>query len=314
MPSLQRPLTRGIYTASLVFFHPNSEDIDVEAIRKHTTNLANAGITGFVVMGSNGEAPHLSIEERGAVIRETRSALDAIGKTDYPIIAGCSEQSVRGTVNLCRQAAAAGSDYALVLPPCYFRGGMTPNVIEGFYKDVAYQSPIPIILYSFPAVVSGIDLSSDLLIRVSQHPNVVGTKFTCADTGKLNRVASAMEKNGPYFTFGGLADFILPALVSGATGVIAGGGNIAPQTCVRVFQLWQDGKLKEAQELQRVLATGDWEHTKMGISGTKAVLEQHVGYGGVPRRPLKGIDEASMSGMLEAIRPLMDLESRLSKL
>ncbi|KAL2689001.1 hypothetical protein Neosp_003051 [[Neocosmospora] mangrovei] len=311
---MQRPtrsLPGGIYAASMTFFDSATDDIDPQTQRQHTIRLAKAGIAGFVVMGSNGEAPHLSIEERSIVIHETRSALDSIGKEKTPIISGCSDQSVRGTVHLCREAGLSGSDYALVLPPSYFRGDMSPDIIEGFFTDVADQSPIPIILYSFPAVSAGIEMDSGLLSRISQHPNVVGTKFTCGDTGKLSRVSTAMKSHQPYAIFGGLADFILPALVAGATGVIAGGANVTPRTCVKVFDLWHEGRVKEAQEIQAMLAQGDWEHTSLGISGTKAALNILFGYGGDPRRPLKTLSEAAVAEMRGALGELVALEEQL---
>ncbi|KAJ4130477.1 4-hydroxy-2-oxoglutarate aldolase, mitochondrial [Fusarium falciforme] len=306
-----RPLPDGIYAASMTFFDSVTDEIDRQTQREHTIRLAKAGIAGFVVMGSNGEAPHLSIEERSTVIRETRSALDSVGKQKTPIIAGCSEHTVRGTVNLCREAGLSGSDYALILPPSYFRGGMSPDIIEGFFADVADQLPIPIILYSFPAVSAGIEMDSGLLTRISERPNVAGTKFTCGDTGKLSRVSTAMKSRQPYAIFGGLADCILPALVMGATGVIAGGANVTPRTCAKVFDLWQQGRVEEAREMQAVLARGDWEHTARGISGTKAALNVLFGYEGNPRRPLKNLSEAAVAEMRSGLEELAGLEEEL---
>ncbi|KAF4835669.1 L-threo-3-deoxy-hexylosonate aldolase [Colletotrichum tropicale] len=212
---------------------------------------------------------------------------------------------VRGTVHLCHEARQAGIDYALVLPPSYFSTSMSPEVIESFFTDVADQSRIPIILYSFPAVSAGIEMDSCLLSRISQHPNVAGTKFTCGDTGKLSRVSTAMKSRHSYAFFGGLADFILPALVAGATVVIAGGANVTPRTCAQVFDLWQEGLVEEAREMQAILAKGDWEHTARGISGTKAALNDLFGYGGSPRRPLKMLSEASLSEMRPGLGELM---------
>ena len=157
------------------------------------TVLAKTGISGLVTMGSNGEAPHLNWEERISVIETTRTALDDAGFKQIPIIMGASGQSVRGTLELCQDAAKAGADYALALPPGYFRGAMNNGVIADFYKRVADGSPLPRLVYSFPAVVAGIEMDSDLIISISHHPNIVGTKFTYGDTGKLARVASAMN-------------------------------------------------------------------------------------------------------------------------
>ncbi|KAK1711602.1 hypothetical protein CaCOL14_003339 [Colletotrichum acutatum] len=311
MERTTRELPRGTYAASMSFFDETAGTIDTQTQRQHTIRLSKAGISGCVVMGSNGEAPHLSIEKRNTIIRETRQALDSIGSQQTPIIAGCSEHSVRGTIHLCQEASRAGSDYTLVLPPSYFSDGMSPDIIEGFFIELADQSPIPIILYSFPAVSAGIEMDSGLLSRVSQHPNVAGAKFTCGDTGKLSRVSTAMKARQSYSLFGCLADFILPALVAGATGVIAGGANVTPRACVQVFDLWQEGRVKEARELQAILANGDWKHTARGISGTKAALDALFGYGGSPRRPLKVLSEAAVLEPRTGMRELITTEERL---
>ena len=95
-------------------------------------------------------------------------------------------------------------------------------------------------------------MDSDLRIRLSQHPNIAGAKFTCGNTGKLTRVASALDAKTPghegsgYIAFGGMADFTAQTLVSGGSGVIAGGANVFPRIVVRVWDLWTAGKLQEA--------------------------------------------------------------------
>lgn len=61
---------------------------------------------------------------------------------------------------------------------------MSPPVILQFYHDVADHSPLPLLIYSFPAVSSGITMDSDLIIKISSHPNIIGTKFTCWETGR----------------------------------------------------------------------------------------------------------------------------------
>lgn len=313
----RRSLRAGALAATMTFFKNSTQDLDVKTIRSHSVRLAKAGLAGLVVMGSNGEAPHLSHEERGTVTRETRAALDEAGFADLPIIVGASDASVRGTLELCREAAAAGGDYVLVLPPSYFRGAMTDSVIAEFYAGVADSSPLPVILYNFPAVVAGINMDSDLLISISQHKNVVGTKFTCGDTGKLARVARAMNAmtpsthNSGYVCYGGLADFGLMALVAGGSGFIAGGANIVPKACVRIVSLFQEGKFREAIEEQKKLSAGDWYHTKAGIAGTKSVLQSSFDYGGPPRLPLASYSSAEAQGIANKMSEALAWESKL---
>lgn len=314
--SSRRALPAGPLAAIPTFFESDTEEIDHATIRTHVIKLAKAGLAGLVTMGSNGEAPHLSREERIAVTATTRSALNSAGHGNVPIIVGASDASVRGTLDLCRDAASAGGDYVLVLPPSYFRGAMSTTVIADFYARVADISPLPLLVYSFPAVVAGIEMDSDLIISISRHPNVVGTKFTCGDTGKLARVARAVKavtpyaRNSGYVCYGGLADFALMALVAGGSGFIAGGANIMPGTCVRLCEAFKSKEFEKAMELQGLLSYGDWPHTSAGIAGTKQVLQTFAGYGGVPRLPLQPLRAEQTASLVRLMREAIDFEEK----
>lgn len=313
----RRTLPAGSLAAIPTFFEAQTQDVDLPAIRAHVTMLAQAGTSGLVTMGSNGEAPHLDREERIAVTETTRKALDDAGFKQIPIIMGASGQSVRGTLELCHDAAKAGADCVLVLPPSYFRGAMNSEVIADFYKHVADGSPLPVLVYSFPAVVAGIDMDSDLIISVSQHPNVVGTKFTCGDTGKLARVANAMNaltihaKNSGYVCYGGLADFALMALVAGGSGFITGGANVMPKACAQLNELFKSKEIEKAMELQKVISAGDWPHTAAGIAGTKHVIQTSRGYGGVPRLPLQPLSAEKASSLDDRMYGTIQFETKL---
>jgi L-threo-3-deoxy-hexylosonate aldolase len=200
-----------------------------------------------------------------------------------------------------------------------------------YFTSVADASPLPLILYNFPGAVAGIDMTSDLIIRVSQHPNVVGTKFTCGNTGKLTRVAKAMNAvtlpsplskpatNGysssspppSYMAFGGFADFALQTLISGGSGILGGGANVLPRLCVQVFNLWSKGDLARAMETQKLLSAADWELTKTAIPGTKSAIQSYYGYGGYPRRPLGRLTEEQNKAVADAIKGAMEVEFSL---
>ncbi|CRG85885.1 hypothetical protein PISL3812_02888 [Talaromyces islandicus] len=324
-------LRPGVYCPTVTFFHPDTEDLDIPSIRKHAVRLAKAGLVGLVTMGSNGEAVHLTREERKTVTRESRAALDEAGYRNVPIIAGASENSIRGTVELAKESAEAGAEYVLIVPPSYYRYAVgNDQSIYEFFTGVADQSPVPVILYNYPGAVAGIDMDSDLIIRISQHPNIVGTKFTCANTGKLTRVARALNAitpqapfpvkplsstkttaKHPYVAFGGIADFTLQTLISGGSAIIVGGANVIPRTCVQIFNLWSSGKIAEAFELQKVLSDGDWVLTKAAIPGTKQAIQLFFGYGGYPRRPLRRLDEASVKELEGKLQEIMAVESSL---
>ncbi|KAH7318364.1 L-threo-3-deoxy-hexulosonate aldolase [Stachybotrys elegans] len=312
-----RPLPCGIYAPTMTFFDPETEDLDIPTIKKHAERLARAGLAGLVIMGSNGEAVHCTREEKVAVVKASREALTEAGFESTPIIFGATEGSVRGTLELTQMAADAGADYTLLLPPSYYRPQMDEEAVVNYFLNVADKTALPIILYNYPGAVSGVDLDSDVIIKLAEHPKIVGTKFTCGNTGKLTRVARATNAKTPfqegsgYMAFGGMCDFTVQTLVSGGSGIIAGGANVMPKLCARVWSLFAEGKKDEAAELQKVLSQGDWPLTKAAIAGTKQAIQTYYGYGGYPRRPLKRLDEARVkaieSGTAEAMKVELSL-------
>ncbi|KAF2738721.1 aldolase [Polyplosphaeria fusca] len=311
------PLRPGIYSPTMTFFDPETEELDLPAIRKHAVRLAEAGLVGLVTMGSNGEAVHLSREEKTAVTRATRDALDGAGFHDVPVIVGASEHGIKLTIELCKEAAAAGGEYVLLVPPSYYRYAMDEDALYEYFTNVADGSPLPIILYNYPGAVAGIDMDSDLIIKLAKHRNIVGTKFTCGNTGKLTRVALATNATttksvgSGYMAFGGMADFTAQTAASGGSGIIAGGANVIPKTCVKVWDLWAEGKYDESLALQKTLSKGDWVLTKAAIPGTKSAIQSYYGYGGHPRRPLKRLPQERVIAVAEGIREVMDVEKSL---
>jgi L-threo-3-deoxy-hexylosonate aldolase len=313
----RRPLRPGIYSPTMTFFDVTTEEVDLAAVRAHAVRLAQAGLVGLVTMGSNGEAVHLSRSEKAAITQATRSALDAAGYADVPVIAGASEHGIKLTIESCNEAGAAGAEYVLIVPPSYYRYAIDEEAILEYFTKVADSSPLPVILYNYPGAVAGLDMDSDLIIKLAKHPNIVGTKFTCGNTGKLTRVALATNatttksEGSGYMAFGGMADFTAQTAASGGSGIIAGGANVMPKTCVKVWDLWAAGKYDEALQLQKVLSKGDWVLTKAAIPGTKSAIQSYYGYGGFPRPPLKKLSQEKIDAVAEGIREVMDVEQGL---
>ena len=306
-----QPLERGVYVPTLAFFTPEDE-VDLETTAAHAVRLAQAGVAGLVTHGSNGEAVHLDREERQLVTRETRAALSKAGMPNLPLIVGCGAQSTRETIQLCREAAGSGGTHAMVLPPSYYAGLLTTELIVEHFHSVAEASPIPVLVYNFPAACGGLDLDSDTILQLSSHPNIVGVKLTCGNTGKLARIVAGTRGTGTFRTFGGSADFTVQALAVGGHGVIAGTANVAPRTCVRLMKLWDDGKLDEAAWLQGLVANGDWAAIKGGFVSVKAALQRYYGYGGHPRKPCAALQGKALEAQMEEFAELVDMEKALA--
>ncbi|KAK7427328.1 hypothetical protein QQZ08_006097 [Neonectria magnoliae] len=317
---MPKTLLPGIYAPTQVFYADGKDEtLDDEVIRKHAVRLARAGVAGIVTNGSNGEAVYLSLEERYQVTKSTRAALDDAGFSHLPVIVGASDQSIQGTLRLCRDAADAGGDAALLMVPSFFKWAMDGPTIEKFFLEVADKSSLPLIIYNYPGAVAGIDLDSDQLISLAKHRNIIGTKFTCGSVGKLARVAEATSPvsevfpsaSEPYFAFAGVADFISSSVEVGASGAIVGAANVFPRACVNVYNLAVQGKREEAMRAQQTLAKADWELTKRAIPGFKAILSKWNGYGGIPRGPMSSLGKEESDKLVEDISWMMEIELKL---
>lgn len=161
--------------------------------------------------------------------------------------------------------------------------------------QLADVSPLPVLIYNFPGVVAGLDVNSEMLYRLAKHPNIVGVKLTCGGIAKIARVRAQYEPE-QFSALAGQSDWLVPALSVGGTGCITGIANLYPkvsfmttnilsakktnmiQACMKIYDLYVAGKIKEAEALQLELANMEWGFAKGGINGTKWVVAKLQGY------------------------------------
>src|SRR5947209_18284989 len=278
---------QGIYPPLPTFFDTHDE-LDIVTYQRHIGRLAESGITGYVVMGSNGEAVHLSSDERAAVIKTAREAAG----DEAVIVAGCGEQSTLATKRHCEQAARNGADVALVLPPFYYKSRMDSRALLAHYRDIADSSPLPLVIYNMPGNTAGVDLDAATICALAEHSNIIGVKDSAGNIAKLAQVVAetsvAGERKKDFSVFAGSAGYLLPALVVGAVGAVAALANIFPHEVCRVQELFLAGRLEEARSLQaRLVPANTAVTTSYSVAGLKAALEIKAGYGGSPRAPLQ---------------------------
>lgn len=175
-----QPLPAGIYAPIPTPFKTDgSEDLDTDALVRHAKRLAAAGI-GLVVSGSTGEAVAMTHAERAQAVYAIRAASPTV-----PIIAGTGGGSLRETIVFCHEAAAAGADAAIVIAPGYFSASIAQDrkALKEFFCETADKSPVPVMVYNFPAAAGGIDLDSELLEEIAEHPNICGAKVRFSESG-----------------------------------------------------------------------------------------------------------------------------------
>ncbi|KAG7095586.1 hypothetical protein E1B28_006317 [Marasmius oreades] len=330
---MPKPLTPGIFVPLPCFFDDN-EELDIKTFKKHVIYTAQAGIKP-VVSGSMGEAVHLTHDERANLVRATREALDSVGLLDLPIIAGAGASSTRETIAFAKEAAEAGADQVIVIPPGYYVGSLKEDshaAVKQYFIDVAAASPVPVLMYNFPGVTGGIDMDSDLINEVAKSaPNICGIKLTCGAVGKLTRVTALTnsssfateyprkDSSAPFIVLDGFVDILYPSFAGGAGGSITGVANFAPRVCMRLWELCNADPSKEAiketQELQGLVSRADWDAANTGVSGTKYLLSKLFRYNARPRRPLLPTSETKGSQLWQqsSIVEILALEKKLAE-
>ncbi len=242
--------------------------------------LNQIALTGYVVCGSTGETPLLSIDER-VQLMEWVSEASAPGKT---LIAGVGAESVHETVRIANRAAEAGFHFALALTPFYYRTQMyRPETQALFFRAVADQSKLPVLLYNIPQV-TGYDLPVDTIAELSHHPNIAGMKDSSGNVEKLNETIRAVKPG--FQAFSGAGVNFWEALQIGAAGAILAIANALPYACVTIWEAFRTREQEAGKDWQsRITPAGRLIATKYGIPGLKYAMDLNGYYGGPPRLP-----------------------------
>ncbi|KAK1044081.1 hypothetical protein LTR33_015346 [Friedmanniomyces endolithicus] len=311
-----KPYPPGVHVPSLTFFDSSpGQEIDWDTQRKHISFIVRSEVHGIVLAGTNGEAFPLSRTEKQELVRLTRKIATEEGRPELPITLGTTGTSTRDVLADCSAAKEAGADFVLVLVASFFHFALNKDAICEYFEEVADGSPLPVLIYNFPSVAAGLDVTSPMLDRLAKHPNIVG--LTCGSIAKVTRVAAS--HNPPQFSaLAGQSDWLIPALSVGGTGCITGVGNLYPRACVAIYDLYQAGRFEEAQKLQYTLAVCELGFGEGGINGTKWVVAELLGYPAEARdcrRPYpKFVSKERQQWILDQVRVLEAEETRLNKL
>lgn len=278
-------------------FSPIPTPFDAEGNIAHQSLVENLqrwdqyDLAGYVVAGSNGEAPYLTEDER---IRMLEVARPAIPRHKL-MIAGTGLESTRQTISLTRRAAQAGADAALVVTPHYYGAKMTADSLVRHYEAVADASPIPILIYNVPKFTH-VNVDPAAVARAAQHPNIVGIKDT---SGDIVQLANTVRLAGADLqVLAGSAGFFFAGLALGAVGGILALANIAPVQALEIYRFFKAGRWDAAADLQRrMLPVNAAVTARFDIAGLKAALEMLGYYGGPVRAPLQDLPDAERTAL-----------------
>src|SRR5262245_26654770 len=242
-----------------------------------------AGIRGFLVVGSTGESVYLEHDEKLKLIESARRAIPS----SMMLLAGTGVETTAGTIRMTREAADRGVDAVLVKTPFFYKSSMTHDTLVAHYTAVADASPVPVILYNVP-VFTGLSMEAKTVIALSQHPNIYGIKES---SGNVVLIQEILWKTGPNFPLVvGSAITLFVNLMSGARGGVVAIACAEPRACIDLYNAVSHGNTTRAAAIQRVISAAVGLTSKYGIAGLKAAMSLEGYAGGATRRPLLPVD------------------------
>jgi 4-hydroxy-2-oxoglutarate aldolase len=258
-----------------------SGEVDLRALEGNLDKWNKTLIAGYVLLGSTGERVHLDESEYLRIIEAARNRVS----NDVVFIAGAGQESTVGTIKEIARAAAVGADAVLVITPHFYRSAITQETLVNYYRSVADEAPVPVLLYSMPAL-TGIKIEPETVARLSEHPNIVGVKDSSNDVAGFSETVRLCPSDFAVMTGNGTV--LLDALRAGATGAILAVGCVVPEICVEIFRAFKAGDLQQASMLQSKLTPlAAAVTTRFGIGGLKAALDLAGYRGGSVRAPLQ---------------------------
>lgn len=262
------------YMPALVTPFDRSGDLDEKAHVLNVRILADRGIEGFVLGGSNGEGPYLEAGERGRLVKSIR-------RRKTHIMAGIAAESLRAAMAAVGEVTDAGADSILVMTPTTLTRGREPAV-EYFYGKIADVSAVPVFLYSVPPVTA-YSMPVSTIERLARHPNIVGMKDSSGDVVRLQSILDATPRG--FILYSGSSKALTAAIAVGCHGAITGSGNYAPELVLETIEKARENPI-EARRLQKRLSSLSADIEAHGIPGVKAAAKAAGLDPGYPREPL----------------------------
>src|SRR2546429_1307411 len=234
---------RGTFTALVTPFRNGA--VDVAAFEKLIETQIAAGITGIVAVGTTGESPTLSPEEREQVIRLAVTS----AKKRCIVLAGTGSNSTHHAVADTKTAEKLGVDGALLVAPYYNKPSQ-----EGLFrhfKTISNATSLPIMLYNIPGRC-GVDIGPDTVVRLAgECRNIASIKEA---SGSVERVSELRRRLPDAFTILSGDDLLtLPFMSVGADGVVSVAANLFPAEVRALVHAYQSGDVKSAGKLHRQL-------------------------------------------------------------
>ncbi|MDR2902741.1 MAG: 4-hydroxy-tetrahydrodipicolinate synthase [Lactobacillales bacterium] len=230
----------GLYTALVTPFDEKGE-IDLDALKVLLDMQMAAGVQGLVVLGTTGESPTISFEERQTLF----SFIKNYTKGKLELILGTGTNSTKHTIDLTKNAEDLGADGVLVVNPYYNKPSQ--DGLYAHFEAVARATALPVMLYNIMGR-TGVNLETPVLIRLAKNnPNIVAIKEASGDIGQMMSVLAATPDN--FAILSGDDMLTYPLMIMGGCGIVSVLSNIEPAKMQKMVCYLQQGEYKLARDI-----------------------------------------------------------------
>lgn len=269
---------KGVFSALMTSFEHDGT-VNEQGLREIIRyNLEVNHVDGLYVNGSTGENFMLSTEEKKEIFRITKDEV----KDAVPLIAQVGSINLSEAIELAQYATELGYNALSAVTPFYYKFDF--EEIKNYYDRILEAVDNRMIIYSIP-FLTGVNMSLEQFAELFENEKIIGVKFTAGDFYLLER----MRKSFPdKLIYSGFDEMLLPAVILGVDGAIGSTFNINGQRAKQLFTLAQQGKIKEALEIQH--ATNDLitDILQNGLYQTlKEILKDKGVNAGYCREPMK---------------------------
>lgn len=274
-------------------------DLDVGRNARYARGLADARVDHLFVLGSLGEFPGVTDEERPWL---SEAVIDAVAGTGTDTWIGCGAPSTRQAVRYAQQAEAQGAAVIVAVPPYYLHP--SPAAIDRYFRAIRAAIGVPLLAYNIPALV-GYALTPELLHRLYEDGVIAGTKDT---SGTLDSVR-AFLRGAPtgFVVLPGDDGLVAASIAEGAPGAVMGTANLVPRLGVELVREARAGHSSRAIELQAlvdavvdVIRAGPFPSVDKFLAAE--LRRADVGY----RAPYDPLSAAEASAVLARLDPLRE--------
>lgn len=229
---------KGVGTA-LITPYDKEQNIAYTALRKLVNYQIESGIDFLVALGTTGETPVLTFDEREKILETVISE----NNKRVPIIVGTGSNNTKEVVKLNQQAEKYGADALLIVNPYYNKG--TQESIVKHYEYICGYTNLPIMLYNVP-YRTGMNILPETVVKIAEKcKNVFSVKEACSNISQIAELFSIIPTD--FKVFSGNDDQTLPIMAMGGDGVISVFANAYPKHLKKITEAIFAGDYKAAQ-------------------------------------------------------------------